>query len=354
MRKRRIVLILSPYYNIQGNGLADYSSHFANALSEEGVAVKVATLDAYKGEDCYFSFSQWNILVAFKLLRRLTKDDEHKHILIEFVPHMYNPKGGLAPSLALFTLFLRLITDINISIMFHELHYPFSWRPKDLVMFFCHHFMFILCMASSHQNFFSTHAFLKIGEKYAFHERNFWLPVGSNIERAASTKREEFSISYFGGFHQSRRFDLICKTLSKLSFPFSFHIIGNAPKGEIQDERFHYHGHMSNGDAARLIASTHCMISYFSDGVSTRRGSVLAALNQGVPCITTVDWGTDPLLMNFKGLFLCSTSEEEYEKEALRHLNELYKEKYRFDHICQEYDEIFQWKSIIKQFLSYN
>jgi glycosyltransferase involved in cell wall biosynthesis len=72
--------------------------------------------------------------------------------------------------------------------------------------------------------------------------------------------------------------------------------IGDSDRAwKVGDAMVHCLGRLSAQNAADAIAASDLMINPFLDGISTRRGSAMAALQHGVPVLTTKGHNTEEI-----------------------------------------------------------
>lgn len=309
------ILILSPYYLPQRNGLAHYTDRFAKELKKRGHNVFVASCqqDSIEGDIPVIHFEKCNIIHFIRLFNKIKLLGIDK-ILIQYVPHMYNPRGGVNFSLPSFIIFLRIFSSLSIEVMFHELHYPFEYSIKSLLLWFCHHMMLIPSLWFSHRSFFSTERFLKKANKLNLTTKIYYLPVGSNISRT------DFK---------------------------------NTNKHVLKNDNIEILGFLPDEEVGRILWDSDFQLAFFIDGISTRRGSALAALNNGLPVITTKTSLTDESLLSFPGLFLSSPDLffEELKFILLKDLKEIRKERHFLrEKMFKNFDEFFSWESIVDRY----
>ena len=358
------ILILSPYYLPQRNGLAHYTDRFAKELKKRGHNVFVASCqqESMEGEIPVIHFEKCNIIHFIRLFNKIKLLGIDK-ILIQYVPHMYNPRGGVNFSLPSFIIFLRIFSSLSIEVMFHELHYPFEYSIKSLLLWFCHHMMLIPSLWFSHRSFFSTERFLKKANKLNLTTKIYYLPVGSNISRSdflgKSSDTEFLKLVIFGGLHVSK------KVFEVINFVNSFEnvkvkLIGiqrtdfkSANKHILKNDNIEFLGFLPDEEVGRILWDSDFQLAFFIDGISTRRGSALAALNNGLPVITTKTSLTDESLLSFPGLFLSSPDLffEELKSILLKDLKEIRKERHFLrEKMFKNFDEFFSWESIVDRY----
>ncbi|CAN0103382.1 unnamed protein product, partial [Chrysoparadoxa australica] len=287
------ICLLSPYFPPVINGLSHYSHRFADELVFQGNSLTVCCQEGL-GEGSghtVLNFSHWNIFTFLTIFWKLRNSDNER-VLIQYVPHMYD-KRGVNFSLPLFIILLRTFSQIKIDIMFHELHYPLEPQLKSIVLWFLHHLMLIPSLWFSHTCFFSTEKYLRKCSLLTGEKKLFFLPVGSNIPRSMSENRsndKRKKIILFAGPHPSKDFKFFFLGLQNFKDEFELVFLGT---NEIDFEKyygsdyqkFHHQflGKVSDDEVSSVLKNGYCLVAYFTDGLTSRRGSVLAALNNGLP-----------------------------------------------------------------------
>jgi glycosyltransferase involved in cell wall biosynthesis len=213
--------------------------------------------------------------------------------------------------------------------MFHELYYPLLPNWKALVLNICHKIMLFITLNSSQIHFFSTNKFLNLSKKFSlFSSKKIHLPVGSSIsigipKTKKNTQKNQYII--FGASHPSKKYNLIFDTFEKAfgeNINFALIIIGTTIK-DLEKEyklplNFKRYARVENKlDDSEVIAyfnKSNYLISYFSDGLTTRRSSVISALANDLPVISTLSKETDHILREEDSITLFSCDEEQYKK----------------------------------------
>ena len=311
------------------------------------------------GYNVFFQAEFWNVKTFYRLLKLMKKSDRvWDRVLIQFVPHMYSPKGGLVPSLGLFSVLIKILFGHRLQVMFHELHYPFSFHWKSLVMWSCHHFMYLTTLWSAKEAFFSTQANFKKGSLYSLGADTIWLPVASNIPKGEVTQNEgeKLRVCLFGGLHVSKRYDLVFDVLNT---HMEVHFVGqnreDLPlrlKNHPIVEHIIFHGKCDSHKTAEILGSCHLLIAYFSDGISSRRGSAMAALNQGIHLVTTFDWGSEDIFKFWPQVHLFPTDENAFKREVRAFFSKTSPQHFK-RHSTDEFDQVFSWDAILNRYLKY-
>ncbi len=363
------VLVLSPYFAPQMNGLSDYSTIFCSQLSKSGHEVDIICNKGLgRDSSVFFEANRWNLFTFLKLLREMKASKKNwDKIIIQFVPHMYSSKGGLVPSIGIFALLCKFLYGPRLQVMFHELHYPFSFYWKDALMWLCHHFMYVMCLWCSQEAFFSTQTNLKKGRHVALRDNCHWLPVGSNISRFKGLIGHEghknLKVCLFGGLHVSKRYDLVFQILNE---EMEIEFIGLEKEDlplELQKHPMANHinflGKCDSHEVAERIAKSDLMIAYFSDGLSSRRGSAMAALNQGIHLLSSYDWGSEELFLHWPNIHLFPARDEDFLKGARAFLTHFFNSDSKEIILSSQqrkayqehFDHLFSWDVILKRYI---
>jgi hypothetical protein len=146
-------------------------------------------------------------------------------ILIEFVPFMYSPRGGINFGLVVLAARLALGARIRgsgrVQVMFHELWFPFAWRPKDMLLHMAHRSMVLGLAMLSDDIFCSTTRFAREVRDVLGPIRRpvHVLPVGSSLERDETPRRpprdrdETLRVALFGSLHVSKNAPLVARAI---------------------------------------------------------------------------------------------------------------------------------------------
>ena len=111
-------------------------------------------------------------------------------------------------------------------------------------------------------------------------------------------------------------------------------------------------GPLEAAEAAERLAEQDFLISYFADGVSGRRGSLLAALCEGVPVVTTwADWSDEQFLgQDFVKLLSCDEAQFTNELIALLRGPERPFSRVARGAVREFYRRHFSWAAIVERY----
>lgn len=232
-------------------------------------------------------------------------------ILVQYNPFSYG-HWGFAPSLiaALWRLRVRR-TRPRIALIVHEPYVPMTtWRL--VLMGLWQRAQLRLIAAAADHVFCSTERFARelAARRYSRHVSH--LPVASNLpdmRRFRTAERERLGvtdgglvIAMLGTGHPSRLPGHLEQAVSAVTGRRNSVTVLNlgdgapALRGLPAGVRVHEPGRQPAEALARGLASADLFLAPFLDGVSTRRGSVMAALQHAIPVVGTDGFITDSLL----------------------------------------------------------
>jgi glycosyltransferase involved in cell wall biosynthesis len=269
------------------DALSDHSCQLAKALREH-----IEVDDALR--------SPWD--------RRLRDADA---VVVQYNPFSYG-RWGFAPALvaALWRLRLRRRRP-RIALMVHEPYVPMTtWRL--VLMGLWQRFQLRVVAAAADHVFCSTEAFAAelASNHYSRHVSH--LPVASNLPDMRSFRAQErkrlgipdggLVLAMLGTGHPSRLPGHLERAVNAIFGRRNSLTVLNlgdgaaALRGLPAGVRVHEPGRLPAEALARELASADLFLAPFVDGVSTRRGSVMAALQHAIPVVGTDGVITDGLL----------------------------------------------------------
>ncbi len=336
-------VILAGQYPPTAGGVSDYTRLAANALAAAGVEVHVIAPGLSgltpEHESVHFHnisgpFNFRSLLQASAILKTIP----HPYrLLVQYVPYSYGYKAMNLP-FALW-LFGRSFRD-EIQVMWHEVAFPlrrgYPRRHQFLAMVQWAMAFFVARAGKIH--YISVpmwkswlQPMLKTGASM------IWLPVFSNApdspdaDKVAQIRHQigngRTIIGHFGTFGPD-----LCEDLSRI-----FPTLLNAPdrvalfigrKGErfIKElleshpelqERVRATGGLASADLVNHLAACDLMIQPYLDGVSSRRGSVMASMAIGLPIVTNRGVPTESIWSEMDAVAIVPTDEpQEYIRRA--------------------------------------
>lgn len=377
------VLVICPKYFPTEEGLAHYTTEFCRHLARHcEVAVWTSQVSAEVdhgavGVEVLGNVRRWTLGGPFLALAPALRFDPDR-VLIEFVPFMYAERGGINLTLVAVAWFWKLRRSWrgkgDVEVMFHEVWFPFSWDARAAVMHVLHRCMAFGVSLAAERSFCSTgfSARLVKAQLGPFVRAVHVLFVGSNLERherpapSVPLPGAPLKVCIFGSVHPSKNVPLVLRALhaAQTRAPRSLavtviglslaEVVRQAPelKGWLETQ-VTVTGHLPAEAAADELARQDLAVCYFSDGVSGRRGSMLAALCEGTPIVTTFRESTDPTFAGQRALTLLSADPQQFERELVALLTA--KDRpfagVSRDEVRRYYDENFSWRAIVERYL---
>ena len=382
------VLVICPKYFPVPEGLGHYTTEFCRHLSrlvnvgvftsrDRGPLTQASGRPPPDDIELIDGVERWTWAGPFRSLGRALRVDPDE-ILVEFVPNMYSPKSGINLSLVALASYLGLRARVrrkgHVGVMFHELWYPFGWDPKSLVLHLAHRCMVFGVAVASTNVFCST-------SRNASEVRRVLgpisrpihvLPVGSSLERDEATPEPERSLdgrlklAIFGSLHVSKNAPLVLGALheawQKSPWKLEITIIGPT-LGELCDaapelatwleKDVRVAGPLAADEAADCLAAQDFLVAYFQDGVSTRRTTLMAALCEGTPVVTTWREVSDDVFRGRPFIELLSADDGAFKDELVALVS---RAERPFAGVSREqvrsfYREQFSWSAIVRRYV---
>ncbi len=249
------------------------------------------------------------------MLRRI-EAERPDWVLLQYNPFSYGRQGlNLQLPLAIARM-KRRQPGIRFALMAHEPFVPLtSW--KFAVMTLWQRWQLWSLGRSADVLFFSIDPWARRFQRWFPGKPVFHLPVGSNIPRMPMPResaRARLGISetttvlgVFGTFGGTRLLEEIKRAvLSVLQENKDALLLYIGPHGKVVREAIDNIPLITDGplppdEVSRRLAAVDIFLSPFIDGVSTRRGSMMAALQHGLPVIGTDGSATDRILRGQHG-----------------------------------------------------
>jgi glycosyltransferase involved in cell wall biosynthesis len=295
-------------------GVGDYTYQLACALHARGFEVTILTGDDQSGQlpgppiVVRNVLPGWGARGSLQIVAEVAKLKPDL-IMVQWVPFLYN-RFGVNFYLPMAALWLSFM-GYTLQTMVHEPWVPLnSWQ-------FCitgpiQRLLLALLILASRKVGVSIVAWTKMLQRYfSWSRRNiFWAPVGSTIplveldEIERSKLRSRLGINkktpvlaMFSPFGSGKGYDLIealWKQIGSGSKDVHFILIGATAEeasailpGLSKDRRVHFIGYIEPAEVSRWLQAADIFLAPFTDGISSRRTSALAAMEHGLPVVTT-------------------------------------------------------------------
>ena len=317
--------IITPEYPPQPGGVGDYTQLVAGALAVAGDQVHVwcpfvqgetRKVDGVVAHRDLGEFSRSDLRRVEQMLDQFAGP---RRLLVQWVPHGF---GKRAMNISFCWWLLRRASGRGdrVELMVHEPFLEFqrsSWRQSAVAL--VHRLMTIILLRAASRVWISIPAWEEYWRPYALgRELRFnWLPVVSNIPvvndpeasqavRSQYVSTEGSIVGHFGAYDREN-ISLLVDAVSPLIGNGGKDVLLLLGKGskEVRDtliahhpevkERVHATGALDAIELSVHLGACDVMLQPYIDGVSSRRGSTMAALAHGRPVITTGGRLTEPL-----------------------------------------------------------
>jgi glycosyl transferase family 4/glycosyl transferase family 1 len=313
--------LITGEYPPQPGGVSDYSRLVACGLAAAGDEVHVWA------PECSAQRRNDDGVVVHRLpghfgprglaaLARSIDGSGQSRVLVQYVPHAFGFKAMNLP----FCLWLFGRRHSGTAVMFHEVMYPMrvSQPLKHNVIGLTTRLMAMLVVRSAERIFVATPLWAGLLRRLiGSHDSISWLPVPSNIPvvndsagvaamRLAHSPNGAPLLGHFGtnsGLMGHTAKDLLTPLLERFSDARML-LIG-ADSNNFRDrwvganpglaDKVYATGALAPERLSLALQACDMMIQPYQDGVSSRRGSVMAALAHGRAVITTSGVATEPL-----------------------------------------------------------
>ena len=230
--------------------------------------------------------------------------------LLQYNPFMYG-RWGFAPWLPLALARMRLRrARPRIGLLVHETYMPLKgWRWT--LMGLWQRAQLVALLPCADVVLTSTEKYARDLGRLRRRGRTVHVPVGSNLPDARRRRAEQRArlgvgddtvvLAAFGTGHPGRLFDHVVGAANAVAA--SSHVVvlnlgAGAPPADGIDPRIRVHtpGELDAMSLAVELAAADVFLAPFTDGVSTKRSTVMAALQHGVPVVGTDGTLTDEVL----------------------------------------------------------
>jgi glycosyltransferase involved in cell wall biosynthesis len=310
-------------------GVKNYAHSLAQALAERGIEAQVMTP------------KDWSAKSVLAFSARLKKEGYD-------IVHLQYPSIGYRGSLFPHFLGFMNVADVSVVTVHEYSALPLVqristqlFRGTARAVIFCSHY----------ERSLYDRQLANIGAPQTV------IPIGSNVPATATYGSRDRTVVYFGQIRPNKgieHFVELARRSIELQRQLSFHIIGSAPVAhqkylkELQQSApgvIRWSIDLEFARVSEILACSFAAYLPFPDGVSERRGSMLAALTNGLPVLSTVGAATPPEMLPS---FLPTESSD----EALSLLDELVDDPERHTRLCamsRRHAARYTWSSIAVQ-----
>ena len=207
------------------------------------------------------------------------------------------------------------------------------------------------------------------------------IPIGSNITIHKATPLENeaflsplnlpekhFLLAYFGFLNESKGADTLVQAMAGLEEKYHLLFIGGRTgasdtdnnqlfmnninqlvSASQLDEQIHWTGFMSDQRVSTALTTADLVVLPYKDGVSLRRGTLMAALAHGCPIVSTTPTHPIPELEHGHNIWLVPPDDDQALAEAIQHLQNNPDVRQALAQAAQETSQQFGWEPIARQ-----
>ncbi len=329
----------------------------------------LAECDIYPVTPLFWTLRKLPALI--KTVRQSQATIVHLH----YVPQMYY-RAGVGIALPLFALILRLL-GLRVIITFHELYISWQPDPKQLIIGLIQRLNFWLLLMLTNETIVTTQSRARTLRRVLFWyhakaQRVIVSPVGSNFPKTQTSDFNQTKLlqkwnlpinalilSCLGTPRWSEQLNWLAEALLavKATQPTALLLLIGFPAELLPEshllsgrEDVICTGFGSASEVSEFLSCTDIYLLPLDDGVSSRRTALMAALQHGLPVVTTRGLNTEPAFVAGLPVLLCSTNKP---ADFVRLVVELADNKALRQELGQKalnyYQANFSWEKIVQQ-----
>ncbi|GAT35365.1 glycosyltransferase [Terrimicrobium sacchariphilum] len=366
--------LVSAAYPPDLDGIGDYTWWLGGALSRaigDGIPVITRTGDhlAQEGVKVHGVFDPHDL----SSVRKLPFCVNGGWLVFQYNPFSWGRRGWCPAVPEALNSVKAVHPHLKLAVMFHETTVP-RWPWKFALMRRWQRPVFRKICKLADVAFASSERYVRQIEKVGHPMSVVHLPVGSNVARSSLDREEAcramrlpddaILVGVFGSAHESRLLDWIGAAFAgvKENQPHA-KVLYVGPHGDaiaraVGDSSLVIDMGIQPSDRAGVcLSAMDLLLAPFNDGISTRRGSVIAAFQNGVPVATTLSKWTDSVFRSQAPAALLlsqATTAIDFARDTAEWAtflnNHSQKARYRED-IQAFHDAVFSWDLIAKQLM---
>jgi glycosyltransferase involved in cell wall biosynthesis len=389
----KIGLVTGEYPPMEG-GVGAYTQELAKALAQLGHQVHIITShearsepktrkfwDPQKPVDLGYAYLHplinrwwWS---ATSRIARIAVDNDLNVVNLQYQAVAYSMR---VPAINFLPWRLRELTKTIVT--FHDLRHPYLFpkagRFRPAV---------VRHLAFSAEGVIVTNRedYLTLADRGLDKDKLARIPIGSNIRAIIPSNKavlkirnqlglenEDQVLGYFGFVNSSKGADILIRALSKL--PPNIHLLfigaqtgSSDPKnnetfhsqliGMINElgigGRVHWSGFLADEDVSACMHVIDLMVLPYRDGVSLRRGTLMATLAHGRPLLSTYSTSQLPELINGQNVWLVAVDDPDALKDAIDMLLADPERRTRLGEGALAVADCFTWDKIAQSTVSF-
>ncbi len=319
--------IISGEYPPQLGGISHYSEQLAVELAANGCRVHVwcPAVDARdarpRGVEVHSLPEIFSPRGLLRMGRELNRFDGPRTLLVEYAPNAFGYRG-LNLFFCIWLLARSLVKRDDVRVMFHEPFFYFGRQKlRRNLLAAANRVMAVLLIAASRVVYLSIPAWESMLARYCLFRRPkmIWLPIPATIPRVNDLERVEeirnslipgradgLVVGHFGTYGEHIAGELAAILTELLDSRTDVTVVCLGARGEKFAAalsashtrlagRLQAPGVLSPEELSLHLQACDLCIQPYPDGATSRRTSLMAALINGVPVITTSGRLTEPV-----------------------------------------------------------
>lgn len=330
MKKTKKILIMTGSYPSDVCGVGDYTHNLINQLKKNDSVIDLF----YKDE--------WSIKSYKKYLKELLSQKADFY-------HLQYPTEGYGYSLVPLLLLLSLARKKTV-VTLHELssRNRLAYIYSQLLVFFSNKVIVTNSLEEKHARRFLFNA-----------NKVHVIPIASNIQKSTFSdvafKERTVDLAYFGHIRPIKGIESFIHAVSLLEGKFNVQLIGqaleryldffNGIKIKAEELNVEMVVDKEENEVANILSNVKIMYLPFPDGVSNRRGTLLASIQNGCVVVSKKSDMEDFNVFFEKYIYLVDSDEE-----AADVIQKLLKEELPPKDLTQA-KNIFSWDNVVSKHL---
>jgi glycosyltransferase involved in cell wall biosynthesis len=348
-------------------GLGDHSVMLGDAIRLRGHKVTLVGGSGAPRDDRLIVEDFWRNS-GFGLLMRKLESIGVDHLILQFTPLTYTDHGK-HQSTALIDFWHSCSRKWKTSLILHETYFRVWWYPPSIINGAIEKRIIKAMVRKSHYVFTASQPLFDEVKNWHCKPTVFFLPIGSNVifcladrqgmRLKAGIRQEDVALTLFGGGENLRRLkhyvEIVDAFLSRNGVPVCWILLGGIKKDWFSLTRPVFSpGFLPPEDLSAWLQMTDIFLMPHISGLCAKRGTLIAALQHGLPVVGTKGRMTDRFWEDAQGVVLTSipgarrfanavlnlSTDADWRSECGR-LNRLY------------FEQHFTWDKIAEAFLGH-
>lgn len=298
-------------------GIADYSLEFARALCARGEVVRLFGGRVSGAGDAEGIGDDWDtpsLARAMTAIQRFTPDN----VVLQYTPQMYCSPGR-SDSLALESFWSDCGERWSTVLTVHETYFRPWWYPPSWRQGTSQKHRLERLVRSSRTVFSASEPLVREMMTWTGGTNVHYLPIGSNFQVASGGREEwraargigpeSFVLTLFGGGTSLRwlsgHVDTVDARLRRAGVAARWVLLGGVPEGWFDlRSPTHTPGRVTDTEISKWLQASDLFLMPHQAGVCGKRGTLMAAMQHGLPVAGTRGTMTDAFWSSVPGVML--------------------------------------------------